>query len=670
MERIPYRQIHLDFHTNETIEEVGSSFNSEEFIRTLKNAHVNSINLFTKCHHGMYYYPSSVGTQHPGLKGFDLFGSQIQACREAGIRAVAYTCVAWNEDWANRHPEWLCVNFDGIVGNKRPFEDGYYKWNSLCINHPEYRKVMKEELRETFEKYHPDGFWIDIIVSYECVCPVCKADMLRRGMDPSDMEQVHRHDRMSEIAFCKDIYDFLKELSPDLEIYFNSMPYALDDGRDPETSSVTKRKYFTFQDIESLPSDNWGYSHFPISANYIGKYDQEITMMNGKFHFSWGDFGSVRNEAALEYECFRAAAYGAKICVGDQLHPMGKLDPAVYERIGRVFQSIEEKEPWLKNTKSVCETGVFIVSNNTNKPEQPALLEEGIYRILTELHIPFHFLNNLDSLEGYKLLILADHFVPDEKLAARIDAFVENGGKLLITGNSGVRNGEFVLNCIHAEFLGESPYSKRYIRLDPAIFQGIPEMDHVLYERGYSVKATENTGENTAAYIVYPYFERTYQHFCSHRQAPPKKQSDGEPAIITGKNYVYISSPLFTDYILNGYVVHREIIRKMISYLVPDKMIETDLPVITEVTVRENETAAIVHLLNYVLQRMNKRIDTVEEKYYTSGKYIELKADCRPSRVMMQPQGEELSFTYDNGYVHVDLPTVSGHTMIEFVKGK
>ena len=102
---IPFRQIHLDFHTSPLIGDIGAEFDAEEFADTLKKAHVNSINLFTKCHHGMFYYPTAIGTMHPGLT-FDLFGAQMQACREHEIRALAYTCVSWNEDWAARHPEY------------------------------------------------------------------------------------------------------------------------------------------------------------------------------------------------------------------------------------------------------------------------------------------------------------------------------------------------------------------------------------------------------------------------------------------------------------------------------------------------------------------------------------------------------------------------------------
>ena len=663
-DRIPYRQIHLDFHTSPEIPDVGADFDAENFADILKSAHVNSINLFAKCHHGMYYYPTSIGTQHPALKGFDLFGAQIEACRKAGIRTCAYTCVAWNEDWANRHPEWLCFTYDGLRGNKLPFEDGYVKWNTLCINQPKYRDVIKAELKEIQERYHPDGYWIDIVNSYECVCPVCRDEMLEMGLDPKKREDVQKHDRMAEIAYCRDIYTFLKAMDPNLDIYFNSFPYALDNGVNKETSSATKRKYYSFVDIESLPSEEWGYNHFPISASYVNKYDQEIAMMNGKFHFSWADFGTLRNQAAMEYECFRALAYGAKICMGDQLHPSGRLDPTVYRQIGQVFASVEAKEPWLHHTRPVCEVGVFVTSGETATPQTPALVEEGVYRMLIELHIPFHFLNCEDDFSGYRLLILPDCFVPDKKLAEKIDDYAARGGKLLVTGRSGVKEGKFLLQTIKAEFKGKSEFTTRYIRLDPKYFQDIPQMDHVLYEQGYSISSQEVA----AARIVEPYFNRSYLHFCSHRQTPPKKEAGDEPAVIFGSNYVYISSPLFTDYINNGYKVHREIIRACIDRLLPDRLVLTDLPTVTEMTVRENEEAYIIHLLNYVMQKKSKRLELIEETYPVYDRHLFIKLEKPPRMVLLEPEGTELPAVYQDGYLRVELPAVSGHTMIEVLR--
>jgi alpha-L-fucosidase len=52
------RQVHLDFHTSPFIPDVAADFDAEEFVSTFQRAHVNSVTVFAKCHHGMCYYPT------------------------------------------------------------------------------------------------------------------------------------------------------------------------------------------------------------------------------------------------------------------------------------------------------------------------------------------------------------------------------------------------------------------------------------------------------------------------------------------------------------------------------------------------------------------------------------------------------------------------------------
>ena len=52
--------------------------------------------------------------------------------------------------------------------------------------------------------------------------------------------------------------------------------------------------------------------------------------MTGKFHLSWGEFGGYKHPNALIWETSLTVAHGAKCSIGDQLHPLGKMDPATY----------------------------------------------------------------------------------------------------------------------------------------------------------------------------------------------------------------------------------------------------------------------------------------------------------------------------------------------------
>ena len=56
MHHLRFRQVHLDFHTSGLIDGIGSRFDKRQFQEALKVGHVNSITIFSKCHHGYSYH--------------------------------------------------------------------------------------------------------------------------------------------------------------------------------------------------------------------------------------------------------------------------------------------------------------------------------------------------------------------------------------------------------------------------------------------------------------------------------------------------------------------------------------------------------------------------------------------------------------------------------------
>lgn len=663
MPELPFRQVHLDFHTAKQIPGVGSRFDRARFGAVLKAARVNSINLFAKCHHGMYYYPTTIGTMHPSL-GFDLLGEQIAACRENGIRACIYTCVVWNEDWADRHPEWLQVNPEGVLGLKKPFTSEYYSWRWLCLGNAEYVALLKREFDETWNRYRPAGYWIDIILQRRCVCPSCLTDMRARGMDPRDERDLLAHDRLTEIAFMKDIFGHLKAKDPSVGIYFNGHPYDMDLDERPEVSAARKRELMDYVDIESLPSDSWGYTHFPIAANFLNWKAQEITMMNGKFHKAWGDFGSLRNPAALEFECFRALANGAKVCVGDQLHPGGALDETVYARIGEVFAHVEAREGWCAGTRKIARVGVFSPSTALEGTGlDMSVPAEGVYRMLAELHVPFDFVDYRADLAGYDLLVLPDSTPLTADVAGRISARLASGAALIATGRAGLdaTGTRFLVPELGVEYVGPAEFTPRYARVGAPSFAGIPPMDYVFYEPGTSVRAA--AGTEVLAGVVNPYFNRTWEHFCSHRQTPPAEPS-GKPCITLRGRAAYVAQALFRDYAVNGNLVFRQIFAALLDRLLSRPVLRTDLPPSAECTLRQRGDDLVVHLLAYVVQRRCRTMDIVEERLVLDGRSVSVRCRSKPRRALLAPQGALVPFAWQDGYATVTVPRLDGHLML------
>ena len=104
-----FRQVNLDFHTSEMIENIGGKFNKEQFQAALKKGCVNSVTLFAKCHHGWSYHPTKTNEMHPHLN-FDLLGAQIEAAHEIGVKTPVYISAGLDEKTARRHREWLVRN--------------------------------------------------------------------------------------------------------------------------------------------------------------------------------------------------------------------------------------------------------------------------------------------------------------------------------------------------------------------------------------------------------------------------------------------------------------------------------------------------------------------------------------------------------------------------------
>lgn len=671
MKPLPYRQIHLDFHTSPHISKIGEQFDSQQFIDTLKSANVNSINLFAKCHHGFYYYPTETGGRvHPHLKhGLDLFGEQIKACREAGMRVLAYTTIVWAEDTCDLHPEWMQVDPTGAIGSKPPFSSPYNTlenrgWRSLCMNNAQYRNYLKHELKEIYDRYHPDGYWIDIIWQFECVCPSCRASMKKLGLNPESHKDRRKHDRMVEIDFMQDTFSFLHDLDDGLEIYYNGTPAEFDLCDQPALSTREKRNNMDFVDIESLPSETWGYTHFPILANYINKYNQDYAMMNGRFHKTWGDFGTLRNQVQLEYECFRALAYGAASCIGDQLHPSGWMDETVYRRIGSVFAQIKQKEPWCLGSRKVSEIAVLApnaVLEAETFSDAPCLKsKEGVYRMLSELHIPFDFVDFDDTIDGYKLLILPDCARLNSAMAEKVQRFTEIGGRLLITGNSGlwIDRDEYAIEGL--EYQGMSPYCPSYVAIGDN-FPEIPPMTYLLNTPSYLAKVSDAACE--AEYVA-PYFNRTWEHFCSHRQSPASGNTIGG-AVYLSERIAFFGARIFEDYATNATLVHRNIISHLINALIANPLVQAQLPSTAEITLRSLNDSMILHILNYIPQRRCAMLDVIEDIIPLYNRRFKIRSEKEPVSVSLVPDGKSLAFTYEEGYISLTVPEIHGHQMVQ-----
>ncbi len=655
---LPFRQIHLDFHTSELIAGIGSRFDPAAFARTLQEARVNSITCFSKCHHGMIYHDTRFEARHPFLER-NLLAEQIEACHAAGIRIPIYISVGLDEFVAARHPEWIELGVDGKRRGATPLQAG---WKKLCFNTP-YMDYVWEQTREVLDMFAVDGLFFDIISQGQCCCRWCMAGMHEAGVDPESEEERKAYARCILDGMKLDFTARIREQNATCDVFWNSGHV------DPTFRPVLGA--YSHLELESLPSGGWGYDHFPITVRYARNLGLDHVGMTGKFHKTWAGFGEYKNQAALEYECFTSLAEGSKCSIGDQLPPSGQLDAGTYELVGAVYRQVEAKEPWCTGAEAVTEIAIYnpeALGVHDGRVDSAA---GGAYRMLLETHHQFDVVDEMMDWSRYRVLILADKIRLSPQLLAKVRAYLAAGGKVVASHCSGLAadRDEFVLTELGVRYEGEARHSPDYVVPRAAIAGGILPGQHVMYERGVEV-SLEGPDPEVLADVWHPYFDRTYEHFCSHRHTPPEKAA-GLPAAVATENTLYFAHPLFASFMRHGLRVYKQLFLNALDRWLTDPLVRSTAPTTAHITVtRQAEPArTIVHVLHYVPEQRYRETPTIEDVLPLYNVTLSVRTPAPPAGVSLAPEGTDLPFTYRDGRIVVTVPEVIGHAMVVLVEG-
>ncbi|WP_051302843.1 alpha-amylase family protein [Salibacterium aidingense] len=659
---LPFRQIHLDFHTSPFIPDAGEDFDAITFAKTLKDSFVNSVTVFAKCHHGYSYYSTEAGIKHPSLKR-DLLAEMMKACHAEGLRVPVYLSVVWDEAAAEK-TNWRQIDRKGQLVGRKPLsaedntEAAGWKW--LCMNSP-YMDYLEKQTLEVVKNYEADGLFFDIVHQTRpgCVCPYCLESMKEKQLDLQVEADLYHHSLRTEQEAMQRLEQAVHQVKPELPLFFNGrvrLDYNIQRGIRQELP------WMTHVDIESLPSGLWGYNHFPLYASFYKILDQEFAGMTGRFHKMWGDFGSLKNKAALEYECFQMLAHGAKCVIGDQLHPRGRLDNETYELIRSVYEQVSEKEEWCRDVKPVDEIGVLVSQHSPGVANSPSnFSDEGALRMLMEEHRLFSFLDEASDFSPYSLIIAPDVIPFTERLTEKIQAFLDDGGKLLFSHQAGLNEKGMWEIGGGVIYEGELPFSPDYIKLSEA-FDSLSAMPQVFYEEGSRVKAVE--GARVPACVYEPYFNRGRDMYMSHFHTPVSHRSEN-PAMVQTEQTIYLAHPVFAAYRKHGNLAYKQLVDRCLAELLPEPLIETNLPSTAQVTMNAQpaEERWVLHFLHYVHQRRAEGIDVIEEVLPLYAVTVSLRLKSAPQQVYMAPTRVKLDFSFQEGVLTFTVPEIRGHQM-------
>lgn len=633
-----FRQVHLDFHTSPHIPDIGAAFDPEQFAETLKAASVDSVTLFAKCHHGLLYYETPHEARHPGLS-CDLLRLQIEALHKRDIKCPIYLSVQCDEWAADHHPDWVALDPEGKRVGRPPLSGEEFSWQILDLASP-YLDYLCVQIEEVLQKFAPvDGLFFDMCWDQPSSSNWAKALMREWGLDPASDDDRQRYARRLAHYSMDRMQAVAEKYQPGLSIWFNSRPL---------TRVREERRYLHHVEIEALPTAFWGYTYFPVYARFVRPVGLPMIGMTGRFHKGWADFGGLRTAPSLLFDCAQALAHGAGCSVGDQMHPEGLLDAGAYEVIGEVFSYVKKCEPWCRDTKAVPEAAVLFTEPS---PENSAArTHEGAYRALAPLGIQFAFLPPEEDFSEYQVVYVPETVTPDAALEQRLAAFERQGGKVIQEMPPGEK----------------SPFSKSYCRFEPGHGTGLPKTDHIMYEPGVRLEPQKN--DIVVARVVEPYFERTWEHFSSHAQTPPRLEASKYAAALIRGNRALLAWPILRAYAIHGNLACRELIAAVLAHLLPDPALRIAGPRYVEAVVNQRASDTVIHLLSFIPQKRTPQMEMVEEAVPACDLRLSLRTGRKVRTVRLQPEGRELDFSVNGGRCDFAIDRIDGHTMavVEF----
>lgn len=664
--KLRFRQIHLDFHTSPCIPAIGTKFDKAQWQEALQECHVDSITCFSKCHHGWSYHPTKVGKMHPHLD-FDLLRAQFDSAKEIDVNVPVYISAGLDSVMAEEHPEWRPVVItDGPIGTgTNVFQAGF---KLMCFNSP-YLEYLCEQAIEAVRLFPDcDGIFSDIIFQTECGCVNCIKWMKNNGLNPESKEDRQISAKAALERYYQMFTDACRIDNPNMPVFHNSGHIA--------KGNRDILKYFSHLELESLPTGGWGYDHFPMSAKYVANLGLDYLGMTGKFHTTWGEFGGYKHPNALRYECAAMIANGSKCSVGDQLHPSGEMNMSTYKIIGAAYKEVEEKEPWCVDVATVSDVAVLSSESETSPETRDS--DAGVGRVLLESHILFDLIDRQMGFDRYKMLILPDVIEIDTELKAKIDAYLAKGGKLMLTGKSGLaKDGSGFAFDIGGKWEGESQFQPDYISPGSVLAPSFVENPLVMYMKSEQVKAT--TGE-VLAEVCQPYFNRTWEHFCSHQHAPAAEVTPYAGAIRKG-SIIYLAHPVFSIYGALGAVAYKEYAVNAIKLMLgEDETLKTNMSSIGRVTLMDQakDNRYVLHLLYANKMARGSQVNLSPEGYVMDSKVVEVIEDLDPvhnvevslktskpvKSATLEPQGQPIGLTQDGNRITIKIDEFICHQMV------
>lgn len=642
--------IHYDLHAQASDTELGRELTIEHLVERLERVMPDWIQCDCKGHEGFTSWPTKVGYTSPGVV-YDSLRIHREATKQLGIPLGMHYSGVWDTQAIVHHPEWARVDADGV-----PDAQGM-PWAISTSRLSGYTsEYMIPQMLELIDQYDVDGFWVDgeNWSSKPDWREACQAEFTARTA-------ITDIPKSAGDAHWRDWLDFHRDLFVEHVTEYTNAVHA----RKPECLVASNWMYTMRQPepvaapVDYLSGDfdsRWGADRAAVEGRLLDGRDVTWDLMAWGFTKAGEHFDPapwiMKSATQLAQEVAECVALGGAVMIYDTPQRSGYLTDWHQDTLGEVARFCRARKDICFRSESRSQAAVlhphtdyyakvngtyaFADNNHPIEGALHSLLEQQISTdVLTEDALVRH-------IGRYRLVVLPERSAVSDETRTTLDAFVRNGGHLLITGATAATD--------FPEWTGATASG------DPVNgWSYLPVAQRAVGVTGPWQPVTPGDAAETWISLM--------------KQQEAAKDTTESAVVVHRRlgagSVTSVHGNLFREY-YNGHTpLLRDFIGGLVDRLAIDWEVEVDGPPALEVVTRTQGDRLAINLINRGAGEMlsPRRVqfddlDPIERVKLT------VRRPERPRSVRLEPGADPAPWTWADGVLSITVPSVRIHDIV------
>lgn len=660
--------LHFDYHAQPKYGVQGINLKEEDIREICRSFHPDFIQIDCKGHPGWASYPSQIGNAMPEFAQ-DTLALWRRVTREEGVALYMHYSGVFDIKYCSEHPEENVINADGSPAHGTTRTDGKYVDDRMI-----------PQLSELAEKYGVDGIWVDgdcwrarsdfhpeTLANFEKEYGVTLGGTLPATPADPYYEEFREYNRELFRRYLRHYVDVLHQKYPELQIASN---WAFSDHMPEQVSANVD---FLSGDLN--PADSFHSARY--AARALAQQEHPWDLMSWNFRRTVGDKGGVvaKHIKQIMQEASAVIALGGAYQNYVMQYFDGSPNMTDIRNLAPLFEFLRARQPYCFRGTPIHQAALLLSTYDRHREAKTLYARTGYKRIMGMTALLCDVGQSLEIIcehtlkkyrDEYKMIVVPELYsgLADETVESLMD-YAKEGGALVLTGRKtcdlfaragapfevGACNEFFGRGEMAYDNGGDTGHADQSTQIfRPYYFT----MDEKTFGIAYSPCTVEAKDGKTHALLS--------DTLLGERSSLAVTAPYGKGSVTA------IGFDVGSQYLGGMQYMQRDLVREITKDLyTPMVQIEEALGRL-EIVVLNKDGKTMIQLVNGGGSHSNATCATDDYIPPVLDIRLALTTKTEPAKLILQPEGRELPFSYRNGVAMVSVDRVEIHNIIEVVK--